>query len=75
MKNQKVIERRARVADLLREDIRGLDRKTRTKQPVVKRDVTERHGARRGVPDRLTEPKILEEVASDGFGGRGRAHK
>jgi hypothetical protein len=49
--------------------------KTRAEEAIVERHIPERHGARGGMPDCLTELEILEKIAQARFGGRQRTHK
>src|SRR5690348_7084921 len=63
MKDKKIVDRRARIADLLREDIRRLHRKAWPKKPVIERDVAGGDCARRGMTDLLSETEVFEEIA------------
>ena len=67
VEDEQIIDRRARIADRARESVRRLDRKARTEQPVVDRDVAHGDRARRRVPDHLADAEILEEIAGTVF--------
>jgi len=67
VERQHVVERRARIADGLGEFVRRLDREARAIERRIQRHVTQRHGARGGMLDHLTEAKILKEVACVGL--------
>src|SRR5438876_570418 len=67
VEDEEIIDRRARIADRTREDIRGLHGKTRTEQAIVERDVPDRDGARNGMLDHLADVKVFEKVAVAGL--------
>src|SRR6516165_1267183 len=67
VEDEEVIDRRARIADRTREDIRGLHGKTRAKQAIVERDVADRDGARNGMLDHLADVEVFEKVAAAGL--------
>src|SRR5207247_10301869 len=63
VEDEEIIDRRARIADRTRENIRGLHGKTRTEQAIVERDVPDRDGARNALLDHLADVKVFEKVA------------
>ncbi len=68
VKHQEVVERRARIAQALRERVRRLHGEARPEQPVIQRDIAGGDGSRRGVADLLAEAEVLEEIAGIGLG-------
>ena len=73
VENEQVVDRRMPVADRMREGVGGLDGEARAVEGGVERDVARRHRARRGVADRLADPKVLEEIARIGLAHVGPA--
>src|ERR1700730_157432 len=67
VEDEEIIDRRARIADRTREDIRGLHGKTRTEQAIVERDVPDRDGARNGMLDHLAAVEVFVKVAVAGL--------
>src|SRR5215471_6411202 len=68
MKNEQVIERRARITDRPRKRIGGLHRKARPEQSGIKRRVAGGQRARGGVPDDLPDAEILKKIAGTVLG-------
>src|SRR5665811_1095801 len=68
VKHQKIVERRAWIADATREGVGRLDGEAAPEQPIVKRHVAGADRARRGMADFKAEAEILEEISRTGFG-------
>src|SRR5581483_2310618 len=71
VEHQQVVERRLPVANFFCEYVRRLHREARAENRLIDRDVACCDGAGRGMPDGLSEPEILEEIARIGLAGRG----
>src|SRR5262249_47817492 len=67
VEDEKVIDRRARIADRTRADIRGLRGKTRAKQAIVERDGAYRAVERNGVLDPLSSVEVSKKIAAAGL--------
>ena len=63
MEDQDVVDRRLAVADRLGEGVGGMQRKARTGEAYIQRDVAGRDGARDRMDDLLPQLEVLEEVA------------
>ena len=63
MEGEQIVDRAGRIADRASEGFRALWREARPGQRRIKRGVATIQRARRRVPDRLTEAKVLEEPA------------
>ena len=67
VEHQKIVDRRARIADRLGERVGRLHGEARPEQAVVERDIASSDRARRGVTDHLADAEILEAIAGTGL--------
>ena len=67
VKDQQIVDRRARIADRLGELVRRLHREARPEHAVIERDIAGGDGARRRVPDHLADAEIFEKIAGAGL--------
>ena len=63
MKDEQIVDRRALIADRLREGGRRLHGEARQIQRRIERDVADRDRARRRVANDLADFEVLEEIA------------
>ena len=69
VEDEEIVDRRARIADLLREGVRRLHGEARPVQRGEQAHIADRDRARRGMHDLLAELEVLEIVAGDGLVG------
>ena len=68
VKHQQIVDRRARIADRLREFVRRLHREARAEQAGVERDIAHCHRARRRVTDHFADAKIFKKLSGTRLG-------